>query len=536
MSKKKPIMQFIFVALITFSFWTLLIPIVAFYHELGHAVISTLFNVKVYGLSMFQVVTEPVGDPLVSFAIRLAGGLFQALIAAIFFTCIDFEVKKWLSKLKKRWLIFLSLISFEIASITHVFIGGVNGVVEAVVPNFYSHIFNNILLWGLVSLLCAIISSYLLYTKRITALNDIWIFGYGSLIWDRSEIKTVKEKIGKLKGWHKDWTWISTRRYGAPTCSLQPRGSVKGIFMKLNPKTANTDLETLRKREKKSSEKVIENVNGIIGKIYFWTMGNNLSEHDDLRNLQGTDLYRALAERAISIKEKGPDGKTAIEYAFSVFAFDPDDQITKMYISEIEKITKQDMTDNSSEVIEVIKTRIESLKANRNFFAVLFTLESSILTVMFSYLSSKLVYLSISMVLISVSLVFALLGIFALTDSIHFYSKYLEYNYAWNGAVHGITYPDQSGAQKAIESLKRALEADDIGYYYLKLSLLLFTWFVASLIFVFPQETLTFEPRVAIFLIIAFIVSLLVILTYKCTHKKSLLKSFRDFLVRKPIF
>jgi len=67
--------------------------------------------------------------------------------------------------------------------------------------------------------------------------TEVWVFVYGSLIWDRSDIKPVEERIGELQGWHRDWTWISKRRHGAPTCSLQCGGKVKGVFLKLDPKT-----------------------------------------------------------------------------------------------------------------------------------------------------------------------------------------------------------------------------------------------------------------------------------------------------------
>jgi len=167
--------------------------------------------------------------------------------------------------------------------------------------------------------------------------KEVWVFGYGSLIWDRSNIKPIEERIGELQGWHRDWTWISTRRHEAPTCSLQPGGKVKGIFLKLDPKTQESDLETLRKREGRSSEKVVENVSGIKGKVHFWTMGNNLDKYDDTRGLTGIELYEKLATRTRNISSRGPDGKTAEEYAVTVQEFDPDDEITKMYVNEIRK-------------------------------------------------------------------------------------------------------------------------------------------------------------------------------------------------------
>lgn len=68
-----------------------------------------------------------------------------------------------------------------------------------------------------------------------------------------------------------------------------------------------------------------------------------------------------------------------------------------------------------------------------------------------------------------------LYGIYALTDSIHFYSKFVEYNFAWNDHVHGEAYENMNGKEKAIIDYKRALEADDVGYHYLKRSILFFS-------------------------------------------------------------
>jgi len=181
--------------------------------------------------------------------------------------------------------------------------------------------------------------------------TEVWIFGYGSLIWGRSNIKPIEERIGELQGWHRDWTWISTRRCGAPTCSLQLGGKVKGIFLKLDPRTQESDLETLRKREVPSSEKVAENESGINGKIHFWTMGNNPDKYNDTRGLTGIELYKKLAKRAKKISSRGPDGKTAEEYALTVQEFDPHDEITKTHVNELRKLSGDDTKQNPTEVV-----------------------------------------------------------------------------------------------------------------------------------------------------------------------------------------
>lgn len=379
--------------------------------------------------------------------------------------------------------------------------------------------------------------TYIISLKRsvdVMKAEEIWIFGYGSLIWDKSGIQPIEEKIGELQGWHRDWTWISKRRHGAPTCSLQPGGKVKGIFLKLNPKTRETDLEILEERERSTTRKVAENVSGITGKIYFWTMGSNLEEYDDTKGLKGLELYKALARRAKKVSERGPDGKTAEEYTLAVYESDPDDEITKMYVDELRKLSKDDKVQNPTHVIQTIGHRIESLKGNRNFFTALFSVESIILTILLSFYIVLADELWVSIICLFFSLIFALLGIYSLTDSMHFYSKYIEYRYAWSEKVHGDAYKSKTSEEKATGDLRRALEADDVGYYYLKLSLMLFLWFLASVIFVL--KWLDLHWRILGFLLSIVSLTFISVITYKCIHQKPLLKAFKDFFIRKAVF
>jgi hypothetical protein len=104
----------------------------------------------------------------------------------------------------------------------------------------------------------------------------------------------------------------------------------------LDPKTQEEDLTTIKAREGKKGEEVSQS--GFEGRILIWKMGNNLNRFYDLRGLDGEKLYNALAKRAIKVIGNGIDGKNAVEYAFAVHEFDPDDEITSMYVKEIEKI------------------------------------------------------------------------------------------------------------------------------------------------------------------------------------------------------
>jgi hypothetical protein len=158
--------------------------------------------------------------------------------------------------------------------------------------------------------------------------QQVWVFGYGSLIWDTGTVERAEVREGVLKGWRREWNWISTSRHGAPTCSLEKgeEDHVKGIFIRLNQLTADRDLETLRARENRETEQTVQDVPEAGAVTHFWTMGNNLP--DNLKNLDEDQRATELADRAVSIKNRGRDGISASDYIRRVNAFDPADPIT----------------------------------------------------------------------------------------------------------------------------------------------------------------------------------------------------------------
>ena len=96
------------------------------------------------------------------------------------------------------------------------------------------------------------------------------------------------------------------------------------------------------------------------------------------------------------------------------------------------------MSNNVKTEVNIIKLRIESLTANRNFFTVLFTIESAILAIAIRYFACLSAEFVVSAVILFSSISLVLFGVFSLTDSIHFYSKYLEYQYVWKDKVPGL--------------------------------------------------------------------------------------------------
>lgn len=193
-----------------------------------------------------------------------------------------------------------------------------------------------------------------------------------------------------------------------------------------------------------------------------------------------------------------------------------------------------------SQEIDAIKVRIESLSANRNLFAILFTIESAILTLIVNQLLPLLIgwRLFLTVLLFASTIVAMLLGIFALTDSIHAYSKYSEYSFMWNSNVHYQFYrekyeptrPESEIIKDRVDkALWNALEADDYGYYCMKIGVLSFLLSLASFVTIAPLGFL-------IFLVTAFVITYLMIKTYMRTHQRnSLWEAAVKFFIREPI-
>ncbi|EGD02812.1 ChaC family protein, partial [Burkholderia sp. TJI49] len=83
--------------------------------------------------------------------------------------------------------------------------------------------------------------------------QDLWLFGYGSLIWNPG-LPTVAAVRGKVHGYHRGlYLWSRVNR-GTPerpglVLALDRGGSCAGIAFRLAGPTAQPHLETLWKRE-----------------------------------------------------------------------------------------------------------------------------------------------------------------------------------------------------------------------------------------------------------------------------------------------
>jgi cation transport protein ChaC len=83
--------------------------------------------------------------------------------------------------------------------------------------------------------------------------GDIWIFGYGSLIWNPC-IDVVETRRARLRGFHRRFCLWTHLGRGSPECpglmlGLMPGGSCAGLALRVRREAAETEFEILFRRE-----------------------------------------------------------------------------------------------------------------------------------------------------------------------------------------------------------------------------------------------------------------------------------------------
>ena len=85
------------------------------------------------------------------------------------------------------------------------------------------------------------------------ATGDIWIFGYGSLMWN-PEFDFDIHRVASIYGYHREFCLWSRINRGTPdqpglVLTLERGGSCRGIAYRLRPDTSRTQLSNLWRRE-----------------------------------------------------------------------------------------------------------------------------------------------------------------------------------------------------------------------------------------------------------------------------------------------
>ena len=83
--------------------------------------------------------------------------------------------------------------------------------------------------------------------------DDIWVFGYGSLIW-KPEISFTERRDALVHGFHRRFCMWTTIGRGSPDCpglvlALDNGGSTKGVIFRIAAEQAAKELDILWRRE-----------------------------------------------------------------------------------------------------------------------------------------------------------------------------------------------------------------------------------------------------------------------------------------------
>ncbi|MDO8278282.1 MAG: gamma-glutamylcyclotransferase [Burkholderiaceae bacterium] len=83
--------------------------------------------------------------------------------------------------------------------------------------------------------------------------EDLWVFGYGSLIW-RPDFEFVEHRKAKVHGWHRSLKMWSRINRGTPECpglvfALLSGGSCRGVVFRIPRAHAPAILDALWQRE-----------------------------------------------------------------------------------------------------------------------------------------------------------------------------------------------------------------------------------------------------------------------------------------------
>jgi cation transport protein ChaC len=90
-------------------------------------------------------------------------------------------------------------------------------------------------------------------TLRTRPAGDMWLFGYGSLIWNPA-IRSVETRVAKIDGWHRSFCLSTNAGRGSPevpglVLALDEGGACLGTAYRIAEEHVITELQLLWRRE-----------------------------------------------------------------------------------------------------------------------------------------------------------------------------------------------------------------------------------------------------------------------------------------------
>lgn len=126
---------------------TLFLPI----HEIGHALASLAFGLKIFKIEWSGILWEPHSDWRVNAIVRYAGGFFAAFCSSLTYTAVS-RIAIWLAHKRPLRIntINFTVLIMKTAILTDIMLELMGGFLEGTNEDIYvqmSH--NHILLWGI---------------------------------------------------------------------------------------------------------------------------------------------------------------------------------------------------------------------------------------------------------------------------------------------------------------------------------------------------------------------------------------------------
>lgn len=92
--------------------------------------------------------------------------------------------------------------------------------------------------------------------RRPADAKDVWVFGYGSLMWNPAML-LAEMRPARIYGYHRSYCLKSSFGRGTPDypgmmLGLKPGGSVLGMALRLSPENMEEEMEIVWKREMSS--------------------------------------------------------------------------------------------------------------------------------------------------------------------------------------------------------------------------------------------------------------------------------------------
>lgn len=89
--------------------------------------------------------------------------------------------------------------------------------------------------------------------ERVAAGNDVWVFGYGSLMWNPA-FHHVESRAARVRGWHRRFCLWNTFGRGTPDnpglmLALERGGSCAGLALRVAADAVRSELRVLWNRE-----------------------------------------------------------------------------------------------------------------------------------------------------------------------------------------------------------------------------------------------------------------------------------------------